>query len=268
LKEPPLDLGAWSEGAQTALVLAGAVLGSFAIGSAAWVWLKWQMFGFAGTALCGSGALLLGLSLWHSLAFDLEKSREPPLKLQASLDKIAKLATDQTETVRDVHAEVAQEKQALRDLAAQMDALRAKCDASRRASTGSVGANEGDLESAAGARLSALLDKVRYNLMMWDPKEALRNLVLLKNGLRSAEWSFKKRKIELAEPIDIRALDREINDVIGAIKKYLVQGYKAEQFDSLEYNIVQRRLDDVEHGIATLESARNRMESNPAAPPG
>jgi hypothetical protein len=47
-----------------------------------------------------------------------------------------------------------------------------------------------------------------------------------------------------------------------------VQGYKSEQFDSLEYNIVQRTLDDVERGITTLESARNRMQQDPAAPPG
>jgi len=104
--------------------------------------------------------------------------------------------------------------------------------------------------------------------MMWDPKEAMRNLVLLKNGLRSAEWSFKKHKNASAEPIDIRTLDREIDDVIGALKKYLVQGYKSEQFDSLEYNIVQRTLDDVERGITTLESARNRMQPDPATPPG
>jgi hypothetical protein len=263
-----LDLAAWSGGAQTTLVFASAALGSFAVGSAAWVWLKWRVFGFVGTALCGSGALLLGLSLWHSLALGLEKSREPSPKLQATLDRIAKLSTDQTEAVSGIHSDLVQEKQALKDLVAQMDALRSKCDASRRASTGSFPSNEGDLESRADARLSALLGKVRYNLMMWDPKEAMRNLVLLKNGLRSAEWNFKKNKNAFAEPIDMRALDREINDVIGALKKYLVQGYKADQFDSLEYNIVQRTLDDVERAIATLESARNRMQSSPSVPPG
>lgn len=120
----------------------------------------------------------------------------------------------------------------------------------------------------ADARLSVLLDKVRYHLMMWDPKEAMRNLVLLKNGLRSAQQNFKKHKNAFEEPIDIRALDRKINDVIGALKKYSVQGYKSEQFNSLEYNIVQRTLDDVERGITTLESARNRMQQDPAAPPG
>jgi len=263
-----LDLGIGAGGAQTTLILAGAALGSLAIGSAAWVWLKWQIFGFAGTALCGSGALLLGLSLWHSLAMGLEKSHEPSPKLQATLEKIAKLTTDQTETVSSIHSELLQEKQAIKDLVAQMDALRSKCDASRRASMGSNGSKEGDVESGADARLSALLEKVRYHLMMWDPKEAMRNLVLLKNGLRSAEWSFKKHKNASAEPIDIRTLDREIDDVIGALKKYLVQGYKSEQFDSLEYNIVQRTLDDVERGIATLGSARNRMLSSPSVPPG
>jgi len=47
-----------------------------------------------------------------------------------------------------------------------------------------------------------------------------------------------------------------------------VQGYKAEKFDSLEYNILQRALDDVEQGIATLESARSGKPSSLAAPPG
>jgi hypothetical protein len=254
--------------AQTALVIAAAALGSFAIGSAAWVWLKGQMFGFAGTALCGSGALLLGLSLWHSLAFRLQNSREPSPKVQATLDRIAKLTTDQTETVSGIHSEVLQEGQALKGLVAQMDALRSSCDASRRPSTGSLGSSKNDSESEADVRLSALLDKVRYNLMMWDPKEAMRNLVLLKNGVRAAEWNFRRQKYASAEPIDIRALDREIDGVIGALKKYLVQGHKAEPFDSLEYNIVQRTLDDVERAIATLESARNRMQWNPAANPG
>ena len=248
-----MDWGAWSGGAQTALALAGAAMGSFAIGSAAWVWLKWQMFGLAGAALCGSGALLLGLALWHSLALGVETSREPSPRLQATLDRIAKLSTDHTESVSSLRSELLQEKQVLKDLVARMDALRSQCDASRRASTSA----EGDPQSRADAKLSALLDKVRYNLMMWDPKEAMRNLVLLKNGVRSAARNFEKHKYAFSEPIDIRALDRGIDDVIGALKKYLVQGYKAEPFDSLEYNIVQRTLDDVEHAIATLESARN-----------
>ena len=254
-----MDLGVWSGGAQTALALAGAALGSFAIGSAAWVWLKWQTFGFAGTALCGSGALLLGLALWHSVTLRLE-SREPSTRLQTTLDRIAKLTTDHTESVSGLRSELLQEKQALKDLAAQMDALRSKCDPSRRASRGSGS----DPSSPADAKLSALLDKVRDNLMMWEPKEAMRNLVLLKNGVRS----FTQRKTAFAEPIDVRALDREIDDVIGALKKYLVQGYKAEPFDSLEYNIVQRTLDDVERALATLESARGGKPSAPTAAPG
>jgi len=210
----------------------------------------------------------LGLSLWHSLALGLEKSREPSPQLQATLDRIAKVSTDQPEIVRSIHSELLQERQALKDLVAQMDALRSRCEASRRASTGSLGSAANDSQSEADAKLSALLDKVRYNLMMWDPKEAMRNLMLLKNGVRSAEGNFKKQKHASAEAIDIRALDRAIDDVIGVLKGYLVQGYKAEPFDSLEYNIVQRTLDDVERAIATLGLARNRTQSSPAGAPG
>ena len=95
----------------------------------------------------------MGLSLWHSLALGLEKSREPSPKLQATLDRIAKLSTDQTETVSGVHVELLQEKQALKDVIAHMDALQSKCDVSRRAATGSFRSNEGDLDSGGNARL-------------------------------------------------------------------------------------------------------------------
>jgi len=261
-----LDLGEWSAGAQTALSLAAVALGCFAIGFAAWVWLRWQVFGFAGAALCGSGALLLSLSLWRSLA--LGASHEASSRLQASLDRIAKLATDQTESVSGIRSELLLEKQALKDLAAQAEALQSKCDPSRRASAGSFRASGAGLEERPDAKLSALLDKVRYSLMMGDPKEAMRNLQLLETGMRSAETSFRKNKNAFAEPVDFRAVGREIDDVMDSLRKYLVQGYKAEPFHSLEYNIFQRTLDDVEHAIATLEAARMKMSPGPAADPG
>jgi len=44
-------------------VLAGVLFGSAAISTGSWVWLKKQIFAFGGSALCGSGVVLLGLKV-------------------------------------------------------------------------------------------------------------------------------------------------------------------------------------------------------------
>jgi hypothetical protein len=48
---------------------AGVVFGSAAIGTACFVWVRKQVFGYGGSALCLAGLVLLGLSIWHSVEF-------------------------------------------------------------------------------------------------------------------------------------------------------------------------------------------------------
>jgi hypothetical protein len=73
-------------------VLAGVVFGAAAISTACWVWLRKQIFAFGASALCGSGVVLLGLSIWHSVEFGIN-GNSIPLKLQSALQTIdAKVA--------------------------------------------------------------------------------------------------------------------------------------------------------------------------------
>jgi len=67
-------------------VLAGVLFGCAAISTACWVWLRKQTFAFGGSALCGSGVVLLGLSMWHSVARGVSGS-SISLKLQAELEQ-------------------------------------------------------------------------------------------------------------------------------------------------------------------------------------
>jgi hypothetical protein len=67
-------------------VLAGVLFGCAAIATACWVWLRKQIFAFGGSALCGSGVVLLGLSIWHSVEFGVSGS-SISLKLQAQLEQ-------------------------------------------------------------------------------------------------------------------------------------------------------------------------------------
>jgi hypothetical protein len=76
----------WPTAAQVLAVVAGVVFGSAAISTACWVWLKKQIFAYGGSALCGAGVVLLGLSIWHSVDFGVT-SNGMTLKLQAELDK-------------------------------------------------------------------------------------------------------------------------------------------------------------------------------------
>ena len=64
-------------------ILAGVLFSCAAISTACWVWLRKQIFAFVGVALCGSGVVLLGFSIWHSVEFGVSGS----LKLQAELEQ-------------------------------------------------------------------------------------------------------------------------------------------------------------------------------------
>lgn len=81
-----MEHSVWPTAAQVFAVMAGVVFGSAAISSACWVWLQKQVFAYGGSALCGAGVVLLGLSIWHSVDFGVT-GNGLTLKLQADLDK-------------------------------------------------------------------------------------------------------------------------------------------------------------------------------------
>jgi sporulation protein YlmC with PRC-barrel domain len=89
------------DAAHVLAVLAGVVFGSGAISTACWVWLQKQIFAFGGSALCGSGVVLLGLSIWHSVEFgvggvSLKLQTAVIQKLQAIDSRIAFMQQDFT----------------------------------------------------------------------------------------------------------------------------------------------------------------------------
>jgi hypothetical protein len=69
-----MDSQAWDSAAKIAPVLAGVAVGSAAIGTACVVWARKHVFGFAGSALCIAGIVLIGLSIWQSVEFGVSSS--------------------------------------------------------------------------------------------------------------------------------------------------------------------------------------------------
>jgi hypothetical protein len=81
-----MDLTNWTSATRVVAVLAGVLFGSIAISSACWVWIRRQIFAYGGSALCGSGVILLGLSIWHSVEFGVTGTGIS-LKMQEELEK-------------------------------------------------------------------------------------------------------------------------------------------------------------------------------------
>jgi hypothetical protein len=109
----------WPTAAQVFAVMAGVVFGSAAISSACWVWLRKQIFAYGGSARCGAGVVLLGLSIWHSVEFGVTGSGLT-LKLNAELDK--RLAPIQ-EQVASIKEDSASTQRQLADLNGKAVAL-------------------------------------------------------------------------------------------------------------------------------------------------
>jgi hypothetical protein len=123
------DPSTWNAATRVIAVLAGVVFGSAAISSACWVWVRRQIFAYGGSALCGSGVILLGLSIWHSVEFGISGTGMT-LKMQADLAKQLQLLNEketalavQTNNVRQLLATIDEEKAKLEEnLKASQDA--------------------------------------------------------------------------------------------------------------------------------------------------
>ena len=88
-----MDMDIWASIARIFAIFAGVIFGSAAISSACWVWLRKQIFAYGGSALCGSGVILLGLSIWHSVEFGISGT-SLTLKMQAELEQRLRLLND------------------------------------------------------------------------------------------------------------------------------------------------------------------------------
>jgi hypothetical protein len=139
-----MDNAALTTDAHVLAVVAGVIFGSAAVSSACWVWLRKQIFAYGGSALCGAGVVLLGLSIWHSVEFGVTGSGMS-LKLQAAeLEK--KLETVSSE-IASVSASSTLVEHRLADLNSQSAALeKATSDARAYA----------DLAARAAASTSAI----------------------------------------------------------------------------------------------------------------
>jgi hypothetical protein len=63
-----MTFGWWFDLVKVVAFLAAILLGTGTISSSCWVWVRKQVFGGGGGALCGFGVVLIGLSVWHSVS--------------------------------------------------------------------------------------------------------------------------------------------------------------------------------------------------------
>ena len=127
-------------------ILAGVLFSCAAISTACWVWLRKQIFAFVGLALCGSGMVLLGLSIWHSVEFGVSGS----LKLQAELEQKLKTVDNRVATIEQA---LQQNAVALADL--KHDTSVAVANLTRATANAQATADRAVTVAAPGVRLPA-----------------------------------------------------------------------------------------------------------------
>jgi hypothetical protein len=92
-----MDSQTWEAVAKIFAIFAGVVFGSVAISSASFVWVRKQVFGYGGSALCMAGVVLLGLSIWHSVEFGVTGNG---LSFKAAKDIVASAANSADEAAK------------------------------------------------------------------------------------------------------------------------------------------------------------------------
>ena len=133
-------------------VLAGVLFGSAAISTGSWVWLKKQIFAFGGSALCGSGVVLLGLSIWHSVEFGVSSS-SISLKLQAELNTINARIAQLDQGLQQSSVTLADVRQAI--VATQAVGAKAQTVAGNSSTAGTV-ALQAELNNMISAKIAAI----------------------------------------------------------------------------------------------------------------
>jgi hypothetical protein len=99
----PDDLMQW---AKAAAVSGGVVVGVFAVFSPSYVWLKKQVFGWAGVVLCGFGTILIVASIFHNVTFlaNLNGLEFRLAELQAQVVETRKLAATTNQELAHIAA--------------------------------------------------------------------------------------------------------------------------------------------------------------------
>jgi len=85
---------------QTATFIVGLILGTLAVGSACYVWIRHRVFGVGGGSLSVVGFALVGLSIWSSVKIQVSEGG-----LQAEFQRLSR----QVQAVAQANETVAQE---------------------------------------------------------------------------------------------------------------------------------------------------------------
>jgi tetratricopeptide (TPR) repeat protein len=96
-------------------VLTGILLSAISVSSASWIWVRKQIFGYGGSALCSFGVILIGLSIWSNVQLSVSPSQGVDLKLSELEKAIASLTrtSDEMRAVNETASAVDAYKKAL-----------------------------------------------------------------------------------------------------------------------------------------------------------
>ncbi len=127
-----MDFQTWASAATTVAIFAGVIFGSAAISSSCVVWVRKQIFGYGGSALCFAGVILIGLSIWHSIEFGVGSTG---LSFKAARDIVvsAASAADQAANSAKAAEQAARIAVTSPDLAKRTEIEKANQDAKRAA---------------------------------------------------------------------------------------------------------------------------------------
>jgi hypothetical protein len=91
-------------GIQAVAFIAGIILGSIAVLSAVYVWVKDRTFGMGGGALSLAGIVLVGLSIWSSVRIKVNESglEADFNRLQSQVSEVTKTSLAVTDEVRKI----------------------------------------------------------------------------------------------------------------------------------------------------------------------
>jgi hypothetical protein len=248
---------------QTVPAAVGAILGGGALLSVSWVWFKKQVFGFGGLALSAAGALILGAALWLSRGPGALESGELARKIQVNDEKIERLTKtidDYSDKLTGVQNELLLTKKALRDLSASGSVPR------RTGGAASI-VTEDDKASPGrndGRDYAKLIEKARYSLIMGDIKSAMQTLKVLRSQISSAPSRLDAHsQTGISAPNSRKAL-AGINEINSILARYVTEGYYTNRFDSMDYNIAQRLLDEVAQNVPQLAPIEHSSPADPS----
>lgn len=104
-------------------VLFGIGLAALSVSSACWIWVRKQLFGFGGSALCTSGVVLIGLSIWHNVQVSAPPSSGLEVRLSELEKALSQISTDYSELVSLTRTVDTQTRQDIKEADKKIDEL-------------------------------------------------------------------------------------------------------------------------------------------------